>query len=53
MIMIIKIARRVIKHDPNQRLKLDKINIYKDLIKRKKIYYISRKEEQLVTPLLV
>jgi hypothetical protein len=40
-------ARKVIRDASNESLKLDKINMYKALIKRKKKYYINKRQEQL------
>jgi hypothetical protein len=42
-----KIARKSIRDASNEPLKLDKINMYKALIKRKKIYYINKRQDQL------
>ena len=42
-----KNARKPIRDDSNESLKLDKINMYKALIKRKKRYYINKRKEQL------
>jgi hypothetical protein len=42
-----KIVRKAIKDASNESLKLDKINTYKSLIKRKKMYYINKRQEQL------
>jgi hypothetical protein len=42
-----KIARKSIRDASNEPLKLDKINTYKALIKRKKRYYINKRQEQL------
>ena len=42
-----KISRKSIRDASNEALKLDKINTYKDLIKRKKRYYINKRKEQL------
>jgi hypothetical protein len=42
-----KIARKAIRDASNESLKLDKINTYKALIKRKKRYYINKRQEQL------
>jgi hypothetical protein len=42
-----KIARKAIRDASNEPLKLDKINMYKALIKRKKRYYINKRQEQL------
>jgi hypothetical protein len=42
-----KIARKAIRDASNESLKLDKINTYKALIKRKKRYYINKRREQL------
>jgi hypothetical protein len=42
-----KIARKTIRDASNESLKLDKINTYKALIKRKKIHYINKRQEQL------
>ena len=42
-----KIARKSIRDASNESLKLDNINTYKDLIKRKKGYYINKRQEQL------
>jgi hypothetical protein len=42
-----KITRKAITDASNEPLKLDKINTYKSLIKRKKRYYINRRQEQL------
>jgi hypothetical protein len=42
-----KIARKSIRDASNESLKLDKINTYKALIKRKKRYYINKRQEQL------
>jgi hypothetical protein len=40
-----KIARKSIRDASNEPLKLDKINTYKALIKRKKRYYINKRQE--------
>jgi hypothetical protein len=42
-----KIARKAIRDDSNESLKLNKINMYKALIKRKKRYYINKRQGQL------
>jgi hypothetical protein len=42
-----KIARKAIRDASNESLKLDKINTYKALIKRKKMYYINKRQEKL------
>ena len=42
-----KIAKKSIRGASNEPLKLDKINTYKALIKREKIYYINKRQEQL------
>jgi hypothetical protein len=42
-----KIATKSIRYASNEPLKLDKINTYKALIKRKKRYYINKRQEQL------
>jgi hypothetical protein len=42
-----KIARKVIRYASNECLKLDKINMYKALIKKKKMYYINKRQEEL------
>jgi hypothetical protein len=42
-----KIARKVIRDASNESLKLDKINTYKALTKRKKMYYINKMQEQI------
>jgi hypothetical protein len=42
-----KIDRKSIRDASNESLKLDKINTYKTLIKRKKRYYINKRKEQL------
>jgi hypothetical protein len=42
-----KISRKTIRDAFNESLKLDKINTYKALIKRKKRYYINKRQEQL------
>jgi hypothetical protein len=42
-----KIARKFIKDASNESLKLNKINTYKSLIKRKKMYYINKIQEKL------
>jgi hypothetical protein len=42
-----KISRKTIRDASNESLKLDKINTYKSLIKRKKMYYINKRQEQL------
>jgi hypothetical protein len=42
-----KIARKAIRDASNETLKLDKINTYKDLIKRKKRYYINKRQDKL------
>ena len=42
-----KISRKSIRDASNDPLKLDKINTYKALIKRKKRYYINKRKEQL------
>jgi hypothetical protein len=44
-----KIARKSIRDASNESLKLDKINTYKSLIKRKKMYYINKRQEQAFT----
>jgi hypothetical protein len=41
------IARKTIRDASNKSLKLDKINTYKVVIKRKKMYYINKRQEQL------
>jgi hypothetical protein len=43
-----KIARKSIRDASNEPLKLDKINMYKSLIKRKKMYYINKRKKQLL-----
>jgi hypothetical protein len=43
-----KIARKSIRDASNESLKLDKINTYKSLIKRKKMYYINKRQEWLL-----
>jgi hypothetical protein len=45
-----KIARKFIRDDYNESLKLDKINTYKSLIKRKKRHYINKRKEHLSQP---
>jgi DNA helicase HerA-like ATPase len=42
-----KIARKSNRDDSNESLKLNKINTYKALIKRKKRYYIDKRKDQL------
>jgi hypothetical protein len=42
-----KNARKSIKDVSNEPLKIDKINKYKSLIKKKKRYYINRKQERI------
>jgi hypothetical protein len=42
-----KIARKSIRDASNEPLKLDKINMYKALIKRKKRYYMNKMQKQL------
>jgi hypothetical protein len=42
-----KIARKSIRDASNESLKLDKINTYKALIKRKKSYYVNKRQDQL------
>jgi hypothetical protein len=42
-----KIARKVIRDASNEPLKPDQINMYKALIKRKKRYYINKRQEKL------
>jgi hypothetical protein len=42
-----KIDRKAIRDASNEPLKLDKINTYKALTKRKKRYYINKRQEQL------
>jgi hypothetical protein len=42
-----KIARKAIRDASNESLKLDKNNTYKSLIKRKKRYYINKRQDQL------
>jgi len=42
-----KIARKSIRDVSNDSLKLDKINTYKSLIKRKEMYYINKRQEEL------
>jgi hypothetical protein len=42
-----KIARKVVRNVSNESLKLNKINTYKAIIKRKKRYYINKRQEQL------
>ena len=42
-----KIARKSIRDASNESLKLDKINMYKSLIKRKKRYYINKRQERI------
>ena len=41
-----KISSKFIRDASNESIKLDKINTYKSLIKRKKIYYINKMQEQ-------
>jgi len=43
-----KIARRAIKEAIEESLKIDKINGYKTLVKRKKMQYIIKKQEKLL-----
>jgi hypothetical protein len=43
-----KIARKSIRDASNEPLKLDKINTYKALIKRKKRYYINKKKKKIL-----
>jgi hypothetical protein len=40
-----KISRKSIRDASNEFLKLDKINTYKSLIKRKKMYYINKRKQ--------
>jgi hypothetical protein len=40
-----KISRKAIRYAFNESLKLNKINTYKSLIKRKKGYYINKRQE--------
>jgi hypothetical protein len=42
-----KIAMKSIRDASNESLKLDKINMYKSLIKRKKNYDINKRQEKL------
>jgi len=42
-----KIARKFISDASNESLKLVKINTYKSLTKRKKMYYINKRKEKL------
>jgi hypothetical protein len=42
-----KFARKSIRDDSNESLKIYKINMYKSLIKTKKIYYINKRKEKL------
>jgi hypothetical protein len=42
-----KIARKSIRDASNESLKLDKINTYKSLIKRKKRCYINKRKDKL------
>jgi hypothetical protein len=42
-----KIARKYIRDASNEPLKLDKINMYKTLVKRNKRYYINKRQEEL------
>jgi hypothetical protein len=42
-----KNARKPIRDDSNESLKLDKINTYNSLIKRKKWYYMNKRQEYI------
>jgi 2-succinyl-5-enolpyruvyl-6-hydroxy-3-cyclohexene-1-carboxylate synthase len=42
-----KIVRKSIRDASNESLKLEKINVYKSLIKRKKRYYMNKRTENL------
>jgi len=48
MIMIGKLLKKVIRDASNETLKVYKINMYKDLIKRKKIYDININQKKLL-----
>ena len=47
MIKKCKIVRKSIRDASNESLKLDKINTYRSLIKKKKRYYINKRQEKI------